>query len=261
MTTDKKKWSSVVESFGQLLIRLPDDSRELVFVLLESFLYCDFFGTFPLVSNALESIPAELVSNVSEVFLLPLAETGANGKAKSPSALLYPAAYDLIPYITTFAGKKPIPYERMELLEAQQPNRSQSLIIFLDDFVGTGKTALRTINRFKKNFAKPSDRFVVVAAVAQEQGIDKLTSQNIAIYTGVARQKGISESTSIANRAAALAIMDGLESRLGVSNGYRRGYGECEALVALMRTPNNTFPIFWWPTTASGDTWPAPFNR
>jgi hypothetical protein len=73
--------------------------------------------------------------------------------------------------------------------------------------------------------------------------------------------KGISESTAIENKVAALKIVDRIEKRLRITEKFFRGYGQSEALVKMIRTPNNTFPLYWCDKTKKGDKWPAPFPR
>lgn len=251
----------VFDSFCQLLIRLSENERDLVLTLLEDFLHCTYFDTLPRVAEALDAIPVALTSQVEHVILLPLAETRHDGKPKSPSALLYPTENLLLPDVQSFSGKSSSVYERMVLLKTKAARRPRSLIILLDDFVGSGESAVKAIKRYRADFQKPSDRLVVVAAAAQQQGIDLIANEKVGTYAAIVRTKGISESEVITDRPAALAIMDNLEMRLGVHPDYLRGYRQCEALVKMTRTPNNTLPIFWHPTTATGDEWPAPFRR
>jgi len=253
--------SYVFERFGQLLTRLVQKERALVLTLLEDFLHCSSYDLMPLLRKALEAIPAAMLAGIGRVILLPLAETRNDGKPKSSSALLYPAENVILPYMPSFSGKQVSVYEKMALLREQADDRSDSLVILLDDFVGSGGSAVKAIQRYRSDFAKTSDRLVVAVVAAQEQGIKLIAQENVTTYVGIVRKRGISDSSVISDRKAALAIMDSLEGRLGVAADYLRGYGKCEALVTMLRTPNNTFPIFWYPTTPSGERWPAPFRR
>ena len=51
MKVDEWTWSRVFEMSGELLSKLSGQSRELIFTLLEDFLYCDFIGLFPLIAT------------------------------------------------------------------------------------------------------------------------------------------------------------------------------------------------------------------
>lgn len=249
------------ERFGQLLSRLAKKERDLVLTLLEDFLHCTYVDLMPLLTTALKAIPAAAMEGVGCVIFLPLAETTKNGTPKSPSALLYPVAHHVVPYMASFSGKTVSVYEKMELLSKDAHSRPASLIILLDDFIGSGGSAVKAIKKYRPLYARPLDLMLVAVAASQQQGIDLIAQEGVTVYAATVRGKGISDSKVIADRAAALAIMDSLEKRLGVEPEYLRGFGQCEALVKMMRTPNNTFPIFWQPTTRSGEGWPAPFRR
>ena len=251
----------VFERSAQLLTRLSKTERDLVLTLFEDFLYCSFFESVPLLQSALEKIPDAVARAADQVILLPLAETRKNGRPKSSSALLYPAEHAILPYMPSFAGKPVSVYEKMDLLNSVGQDRKNALIIFLDDFIGTGDSGAKTIERYRRTVAKPSDRLAVAGIVGQQEGVRRIEREGVGTYVAIERRKGISESSLISDRDGALALMDEVEQRLGVAAKYRRGYGKSEALVTLTRTPNNTFPIFWHPTTASGDPWPAPFRR
>lgn len=253
--------AAVIQKFGAVLERLTAVERDLVITLVEDFLYCPFFDYIPLLTQALRGLPASLTKGKSSLILLPLAETGKNGKPKSSSALLYPAEHLVLPYLAPFSTFSVKGFEKMELLATEASTRKNTLLIFVDDFIGSGGTAVTAIKRYRKNFAASTDSAAIVAIVAQRQGLMRIAGEGIPVSVAIQRSKGISESARLPNRASALAMMDDLEKRLGVAKDYLRGYEACEALVTMVRTPNNTFPVFWHPTTAAGIKWPAPFRR
>jgi hypothetical protein len=57
-----------------------------------------------------------------------------------------------------------------------------------------------------------------------------------------------------------LSIMTEIE-KLIPGNHFSFGYNQSEALITLMRTPDNTFPIFWKEHKKSGEFYDAPFSR
>ena len=97
--------------------------------------------------------------------------------------------------------------------------------------------------------------------VIQEIGLKRLNDDGIDVYYWMKRKRGISESTVIQDIPKAAAIMQALEARIDVHPTDRFGYGKSEALVAMDRTPNNTFPVFWKSHQVDGVPWPAPFPR
>lgn len=100
-----------------------------------------------------------------------------------------------------------------------------------------------------------------MALVAQQQGVDEMKLEKIQFICEVIRQRGISESPYILDKAAAAKLMLRLEQRAQVPHKYEFGFGGSEALVKMIRCPNNTFPIFWYTDGKNRSTWPAPFPR
>ena len=57
-------------------------------------------------------------------------------------------------------------------------------------------------------------------------------------------KKGISDRTD-GNKDAFCKLMKEIETRIKVRENCEFGYSHSEGLVKMMRTPNNTFPIYW----------------
>jgi hypothetical protein len=52
--------------------------------------------------------------------------------------------------------------------------------------------------------------------------------------------------------------MEHIEKNLDIPDDYLFGYKKSEALVTMIRTPNNTFPVFWYNKKNEDN---APFPR
>ena len=55
--------------------------------------------------------------------------------------------------------------------------------------------------------------------------------------------------------------MHAIEGAIKVSSDYNFGYKQSEALVRMIRTPNNTFPIYWYRDKKKKINIYAPFPR
>lgn len=253
--------SQVFNDYSEMLSLLEPEERSLVLQLTEDYMRCRWLEYSELMLRAFASIPSQAFAAIKTVVVLPLAETGKNGKPKSSAALVYPCRYEVLPSVPSLASKKLHLLERLNLLPELFPNRTNTLLVFVDDFIGSGNSALKTIKRYRSTFSSPDDEVLVIALVAQQQGLDVLTRKRVPYAVAIKRSKGITDSVRIANKVRAHRVMARLERRLGVPREYRRGYRRCEALITMMRTPNNTFPVFWYPHLASGARWPAPFRR
>ncbi|NTW80056.1 MAG: hypothetical protein HGB32_07905 [Geobacteraceae bacterium] len=56
-------------------------------------------------------------------------------------------------------------------------------------------------------------------------------------------------------------IMMRLEEKLAIPAFYQLGYEQSEATATMMRTPDNTFPVFWYPEDKHGSKSLAPMPR
>lgn len=129
-------------------------------------------------------------------------------------------------------------------------------IVLIDEFVGSGSTVISRVSEIKRQFENvidPNLSIRVKVIVATEHGLSKISKAGINIESLIVIKKGISDfnTTPIANRKRALMI--DLESLLSKTFNDRNlpslGYGESESLYSRDNgnTPNNVFPIFWWP--------------
>lgn len=251
-------YASAFDRFGEMLAKLTAPERQLVAQLVSDFLVyhdTEYLGALRVLLRRLDI--AE-IATYQELVVLPLSETKSDGAPKSASTLVYPAA-NALKENGELSSLSIRSFERMEHVLTQMPSRTRSYFIFVDDFIGTGDTALDTIDRFRKTIAKPEDRFVVLSLVAQQKGLDAMTSVGAPHIAKDVCSRGISDSTTLEDRDTALSLMDDIERRMRVEADYRRGWKRSEALVKMIRCPDNTFPIFW--RTKKERPWPAPFPR
>ena len=43
-----------------------------------------------------------------------------------------------------------------------------------------------------------------------------------------------------------IKLMTQIENKLKIDKNFSFGYNRSEALISLIKTPNNTFPVFWF---------------
>ena len=141
------------------------------------------------------------------------------------------------------------------------------LIVFIDDFIGSGETAINALNTYVSEEFNGKileiDRVKIVTLVAQQQGILNIRNKvGVDTYSNQIRQRGISDFFPIDEVPNKINIMREMENKIFLQNKkkheYSLGYMQSEALVQMLdKSPNNTFPIFWYET----ETKAAPFPR
>ncbi len=142
--------------------------------------------------------------------------------------------------------------------------KSGDTAILIDDFVGTGNTAKNRINWLVKQLQTrhiTECKIFMVALAMMEPArtvLDLLPIENYFAYLWL--RKGISDEYKGDQLVARTQSMTELEKLLGKSfkkhnlATYHFGFKHSEALFSLeaQNTPNNVFPIFWWPVLNSG---------
>lgn len=247
------------DKFCLILADLDNEERELIFQLTENFLVCPSPQYRLLVKSALDEIPQSIIDSSGEIFLLPLIATKDVGKAKSSTSWLYSCLAEVIPRMPAFKGKRPRGYTDPDKLKIHN-HRKQALILFCDDFVGTGDTAIDALTYYNKELKKNDDEVFVVTLVAQEKGAEAIMDFGFNIVFTKIINKGITDSNTL-DKQKATEVMKKIEEKLKIKTGFNFGYKESEALVSMMRTPNNTFPVYWANKKKDGTRWASPFER
>lgn len=141
-------------------------------------------------------------------------------------------------------------------------NNSQSLLLLVDDFIGSGETAEGCVDYLGSDAGYDVRKISILSLVAQKDGIDRVRNKGVEVYCSEIRNKGISDNYSSPLKDEYISLMEDIEDEIDVDDKYRFGYNRSEALVKMIRTPNNTFPVYWLKTrTSNGKKFNPPFPR
>lgn len=245
------------EDFCLMLSEISIDQGELILKLSEDFMWLDIDDYAPLLKTAISNIDIRLVNNANEIFILPLS---TKNKISSGSSLIYIYRRQIRTFFD-HKGDNVRFIDTPDKLDKLYSGRKNSLVILLDDFMGSGISANTAVDNFYKVCAGNTDCLIVLTLVSLELGMSRLATMGIIHYTAEILRKGITDNDNINNKIKALEIMAGIESRIKITRKYKLGFERSEALISLVNTPNNTFPVFWWPNKVNSKLWPAPFPR
>lgn len=252
----------IFERFAWVLARLDPPTRALVFALAEDFERITSQRHDPLLGICLDElgITEGVWNQFAQVVVLPILAPEDEGKAKSGTQVVYSAETRISRLTRAKANSRQVKrYATYEAFGKREDCRGKTLLVLVDDFVGTGDTATKALDHFA-GFSKPSDVVFVAALVCMSRGREVIKPRVARLGIGQELGRGIADNYRIQDKARAYELIDALEQKLGVSKDYRRGYGQSEALVTLRRTPNNTLPVFWW-ESGSNDAWQPVFPR
>lgn len=239
---------------------LDEDQFELFSILLENYTCIEYDYYVPGMQNALAKMtPSPQDDHIYRV--CPILSPKDQDKSKSGHHLVYTFRHVTWKRSTKFS-KFPIQdYISVGKLKKSDKPTSPYTTIFIDDFIGSGGTVEKFLNDYGKDNKSPLETIVFLSIAAMEHGVTFIKSRGYDIFYDQVFLKGIRDCAEITDKTRAYALMDKIEAMAKVSKNMKYGYEKSEGLISLIRTPNNTFPIFWLGESSDGTKWPAPFPR
>ena len=225
-------------SKGQQLLVL-DISRRFNIINGQDYLsiFFDIFNNNELLNNG------DVVC-CNKYYVFPLIAPKDIGKSKSSTFLHYFLKSSEVRYKGFFENKELVFCEINNIDWVKNINEKEKIIL-VDDYIGSGETAIEAVQVFLDNDILNS-KLVVIALAAQEIGINNLRKADIKVYTNKIYKRGISDYYLEDELEDAILTMKDIEKKLKVTENYKFGYAKSEALISMNRTPNNTFPVFWF---------------
>ena len=247
--------------FCERLSILDTKEQQLVIELTRRFTDISGSEYLQLIIKLLNRIHDErnaVFSTAKKFFILPLVAPQDFSRTKSSSFVWYYFRDELVKYNPLFVGKNLV-YCDIEKASWVRNLKTDEMVILVDDFIGSGETAVGAVTWIVDTFKIDPKQIVILSIAAQELGIKHILQETgVATYSYYKFTRGISDFYSDEQRKDYLAIMNVIEDKLKVDSEDRLGYNQSEALISLIRTPNNTIPVFWKTKNRSK---PAPFPR
>jgi hypothetical protein len=147
-----------------------------------------------------------------------------------------------------------------DLQEEKLQMSNEDFLLLVDDYIGSGKTLNKTLAEVQKNSTIKANFAILTMAIQLDTTV-YLNNNGIIYYSSLILKKGITDSFTSPHLEQKTKLMNLIENRIPKVSRYRFGYEKSEALITLMRTPNNTFPIFWKGIIHKGIEIDAPFQR
>ena len=248
------------ERFCYLLSHLNEEQQQLILDLSSRYIWLPFAQYQSKIINLLKSVDNKITSSAEQIILFPIMKVGDEKKTKSGHFMLYQIR-GILPSLSQYEDIKIIEKESFESIKEEvfelKPN---SFIFLLDDYLGTGTTLSETIEELQKNKTIHSSQIVVLSIAAQRESINLLKDLHIIHYNEIESLKGISDYYDGDELQKNKELMESIEALIP-KNTFQFGYKNSEALITLMRTPNNTFPIFWNNHQINKEEFKAPFAR
>lgn len=252
--------SESYKNFLGMLLNFTNDQKQLLFELCSDYLWITFNEYLELLYQTLDLVDSEKLSQFQRIICFPIIKPEDIQKTKSAAPLIYILKsggitlpkYQHIRFITIDGGY--CTFQKFKF-------NSTDLLFLVDDFIGTGDTLNSTLKEVEKNPTLIKENLNIIALVTQKEIYEKVSSNDVSFYSTKIRNKGISDKYVSPELERKKELMLQIEELIPNVYDYSFGYKKCEALVTMIRTPNNTFPIFWKSHRKEGKYFKAPFNR
>lgn len=252
---------SVFDKFCDMLSRLSSGEREIIRKLTSNFSWIIFDDYVAHLRVAFQQLHSNIDPAISSVFLVPLVPSTEATKSKSCTGMPYLVKNVVFASMEEFENIYVSDFNSLTYAAQRIRNNRNTLVVAIDDFLGTGDTAMRFCDEALDLLELDSDRLVVVTVASLQSGRSRLAERGVISYSSVVGRKGITDSDCFEDKISATQVMLNIEDQLKIDRKYSFGYGSSEGLFSLVRTPNNTFPVFWCKKANNGSHWPAPFKR
>lgn len=268
---DDGPFPELFDRFCRMCNRLNANERRLIIELSSKYVWMHEGEYRKLLNRAWDNVMSKMKANIRTIAFVPMLIPGRKKKLNSSSVVWYMARGNRSYF--DYAIKKKLGSNSIELAFFQnledfgehyidQNANSNVLLLLIDDYVGSGSSAKKCILEIKNRFPVTSNcQTMVLSLVTQQAAIDRLAGIACTLVAGLVMERGISDNANLASKPNALAIMKNISRRFELPKNYELGFKKTEALVTMIITPNNTFPVFWTDKKVDNRVWDSPFTR
>lgn len=237
------------EKITKIFDALADDERPVFLSLVARY---SIYRDYDLIVSSLVGRLIDLF-NVEQKITISTPYIEYPGIQKSAGLITYSARAQLI--------ENDIPKNRITITDLVPSRIIEGPVVVVDDFSGSGLTVTTAVKRLLDVGYAP-ENISVSLLYAMEGAIIEIQKLGVHVDAAFSSSRCLSDYnfSQAEGGVGAPAIYDRIESRIGVNARNKRGFGQAEALVSMMTTPNNTLPIFWF-RGPKDLNWPCPFPR
>lgn len=243
---DRNVDRSLYSRFCKTLLLLTDRLQDFLIELTKGFIWINGKEYNDILIDLVKTIRSAYPDKT--IYYVPCKQQDAFTKIKSSDYVWYTLRDNIFHYAIDL-GKYEMKnnYEEVNEDELMAGN---AIVVLVDDFIGSGGTAIKTLADMRAKFTHLRDytSIKVMSLVAQRDGINLLKDAGVDIFYSKYAPMAIEESNATAEeKLRKYYLMDEIESKIpDFNNTYQYGFNRSEALVSMIRCPNNTFPIYWY---------------
>ncbi len=259
--TEKDIDEFVFDNFCKLINNLDNKQRALIIELTEKYKWISYNDYNSRILSTIESIEIERLQKIKTVYLFPIIKREDEGKFKSGQFLMY----QIKGFKKHLKNHEGITFKYIskfdDLKEDSIKIKENEALYLIDDYIGSGETLNFCLDELRVNTSITNDKINIITLVSQNEIYGKLKGEGINIYANYISKKGISDHYDPPILQEKIGIMLEIEKMIPGGSHFSLGYNQSEALITMLRTPDNTFPIFWKTYKKGSQKFEAPFSR
>lgn len=246
------------EMFCRMYNRMTSEQRSVLLLLTRQYRWIPPQELSDRFFSAWEKLFLALPKTIATVGIVPLLKRNATRPKSSDH--MYVLARGFEARLRYMAEPRDIIFGKSAALIARHITAPQSTaLVMVDDYLGSGDTALSALDRVASAF-HTQPLFCILTVAAHQSGIDQVTTKGCKVTTDIIFQKSITDS-DWPDKSHIHKIALEIGKSLNFATNEALGYRGTEALLTLMRTPNNTLPMYWTNRKINGTVWDSPFTR
>jgi len=250
---DESNKNSLYNRFIQTYCRLDDLQKELYIKLSSMYRWIPLSQYQELtVSLIKEAVQKFYLKSKQNVWVYPIKKSKHLGSVKSSDLVAYLCKSLHFKYDDVLCKKKFCVLGSIEAAKEHIKAFKTSPLLIVDDYIGTGRYASEVVEELIDN-GIPKDNIVICSLFISVDGLKNLSKTGLKIVY-MEKITGVIEKLSKSEKE----LLSKIEDILSVDEQFRLGFGGTGALITLIRTPNNTLPLFWFD---KGRSHTAPFPR
>ena len=182
----------------------------------------------------------------------PIKKEGDHNSVKSADVISYLCKATHIKHIDKLSNKTfKIVTQYTDLIPKHKSVNKPFIV--LDDYIGSGRYALSVSEELIKR-GIPKSNIIICSLFISENGAKAIEEAGFLI-------EYVEKVENIINKLSPkdIKLLSEIEKSLSVDEKFSFGYNRSGNLVSLIRTPNNTLPVFWYKNSSRLAN--APFER
>lgn len=133
-----------------------------------------------------------------------------------------------------------------------------SILLLVDDIIGSGDTLNKCLKYLKCNIHIDNLKIIICSIAILKETMNIIQKEGFIVYSNIELRREISDYYQGTDLCKNIETMKNIEKKIQVPRKYCFGWRRTELLITLDRTPNDTFPYFWYYNMKERN---APFPR